>query len=206
MNSMHMITESELIALGKLGETAAVGELFERHYKTSLTVARRMLCSEAESEDAVQSAYCSAFQHLGSFRNDAQFKTWITRIVVNRCLMTIREPWRRITRGGRALLDDISQHDFVSLTLSPEKLAWRREVSAAHDLAISRLPEHLRAAYSLYAVSDMSVAEVAKALGLTLAATKSRIFRARCTMRTSLERVWRGEAVNRNSAQCNCYE
>jgi RNA polymerase sigma-70 factor (ECF subfamily) len=91
---MDEVNEHQLIAKGKLGDRSAVSELFERHYRTSLSVARRLLRSEAESQDAVQSAYFSAFKNLDNFRGDATFNTWITRIVVNRCLMTMREPWR----------------------------------------------------------------------------------------------------------------
>src|SRR5580704_4795411 len=90
--------EPDLIAAAKLGDGAAIAELFERHYPSSLGVARRILRSEEESQDAVQSAYLSAFRHLRSFRGDAAFKTWITRIVTNHCLMRLRQPWRRVTR------------------------------------------------------------------------------------------------------------
>src|SRR5271170_2001810 len=60
--------EPELIAAGKRGDQAAIAELFERHYASSLCVARRILRSEEESQDAVQSAYLSAFRHLHRFR------------------------------------------------------------------------------------------------------------------------------------------
>jgi RNA polymerase sigma-70 factor (ECF subfamily) len=92
---MSELTDGELIELGRRGDVAAVGELFERHYEISLRVARRILRCEAESQDAVQAAYCAAFEHLDTFRGDSSFRTWITRIVVNRCLMAMRHPWRQ---------------------------------------------------------------------------------------------------------------
>jgi RNA polymerase sigma-70 factor, ECF subfamily len=188
---MNHIAEHELIDLGKRGDVAAVDELFQRYYKTSLSVARRVLSSKADSEDAVQSAYYSAFKNLRTFRADASFGTWIHRIIVNRCLMTIRAPWHRIAIGslgnanGPAVLDGIASN-----RPTPEKSAWHREIAAAHDEAVRALPERNRVAYTLYIVSGLSIEEVAETLGLTIGGAKSRIFRARNAMRKSLGTVW----------------
>jgi len=94
---MGELTEDELIRRGRGGSTAALSQFFELHYSNSLGVARRILFSPAEAEDAVQTAYCAAFQQFQLFRGESSFRTWITRIVVNRSLMAIRAPWRRRT-------------------------------------------------------------------------------------------------------------
>ena len=78
------IEERGLVIRSQQGDKVAMSELFGRHYRASLRVAQRILSSTAESEDAVQAAYCSAFQHLDAFRGKSSFGTWITRIVVNR--------------------------------------------------------------------------------------------------------------------------
>ena len=89
IDGMERASEKHLLDLLRSGHAAAADELFRRHYSTSLRICRRMLAG-AEAEDAVQSAYCSAFEHLASFRGESSFRTWITRIVVNRCLATAR--------------------------------------------------------------------------------------------------------------------
>ena len=68
-----------------------INELFAEHYKTCLRTAYRILRSRADSEDAVQTAFCAAFQAFHGFRGESTFKTWITRIVVNCCLMQLRD-------------------------------------------------------------------------------------------------------------------
>jgi RNA polymerase sigma-70 factor (ECF subfamily) len=184
---MDEINEHQLIAKGKLGDRSAVSELFERHYRTSLSVARRLLRSEAESQDAVQSAYFSAFKNLDNFRGDATFNTWITRIVVNRCLMTMREPWRaRVVDSPAHLESPVGLDQFANRAPTPDRLAWCRQVEAAPTEAVSKLPDVLRAAYSLYFLSDMSLEEVANSLGISRAATKSRVFRSRRLMQSWL--------------------
>ena len=65
----------------------AINKLFAEHYKASLRTAYRILRSKEDSEDVVQTAYCAAFRHFHRFRGESSFKTWITRIVVNCCLI-----------------------------------------------------------------------------------------------------------------------
>jgi RNA polymerase sigma-70 factor, ECF subfamily len=183
--------ESELIAAGKRGDSESIGELFERHYPSLLGVARRILRSEEESQDAVQSAYLSAFRHLQSFRGDAAFKTWITRIVTNHCLMRLRQPWLRIKWID---LDDLAANGRTSrLTASaptPEATAFCGEIASALADATARLPEPLYEVFRLYTVSGLTLKQVAAATGLTLPAAKSRILRARARMRERLQPVW----------------
>lgn len=184
-------SETDLIAAGKLGDTAAIAELFERYYASSLVVARRILRAEEEAQDAVQSAYLSAFRHFNSFRGDAAFKTWITRIVKNYCLMRLRQPWL----WGRAVNWDAlngSERSFrlVSHAPTPEASAFRRELASALTQAASRLPKTLCEVFQLHAVSGLSLKQVATKMGLTLPAAKSRLFRANARMRESLEPVW----------------
>ena len=194
MNTLSGLSESELVSLCQRGESAAAGELFERHYTTSLRVARRILYSEPDSEDAVQAAYCAAFQHLGSFRGEASFKTWLHRIVANTCLMAMRDPWRRRRLNCAETPDSDFMANFHAPGPSPEKSACSLEISSALDRAMFQLPQRLRGAYSLYVLSGSSISEVATALDVTIAAAKSRIFRARGAMRLSLGKVWHEQA------------
>jgi RNA polymerase sigma-70 factor (ECF subfamily) len=183
--------ERDLIAAGKRGDKAAIAELFERHYPSSLSVARGILRSEEESQDAVQSAYLSAFRHLHAFRGDASFKTWIGRIVTNHCLMRLRQPWLRIHRVD---LDSLAGNG-ASSTLtcpapSPEKATFSREIARALANAAATLPKHFREVFHLYAVLGLTAREVAAATGLTLPAAKSRLFRAQARIREHLQPVW----------------
>jgi RNA polymerase sigma-70 factor (ECF subfamily) len=187
---MTPIDEQELIARGRRGDGVALDELFARHYRGSLRVARRILSSEEESKDAVQSAYFDAFQRFASFRGDATFQTWITRIVVNRSLGLLRDSWRKRTSVNLSYLEEYGGlESFPSHEPSPEKAAWCNEIATVHAQAVSILPQPLRETYSLYFESGLSLLEVAKNLGLSLAATKSRIFRARDSVRLSLQPV-----------------
>jgi RNA polymerase sigma-70 factor, ECF subfamily len=183
--------ETELIADGQRGDQAAISELFRRHYASCLRLARRILRSEEESRDAVQSALLSAFRHLHSFRGNSTFKTWLGRIVVNQCFMHLRQPERKL---GWVDLDGLyesgSAHKLTSPGFTPEKLALSSEIGAALADGVSRLPEPLRVVFSLYAGSGLSLREVAGTLGLTLPTVKTRLFRANLRMRAHLQPMW----------------
>jgi DNA-directed RNA polymerase specialized sigma24 family protein len=99
-NSRQDEPEPELIGGARNGDLDAMAELSRRHYPYSVAVARRILSAQEEFLDAVQAAYLSAFQNVQAFRGDVSVKTWITRIVVNQCLMGLRHPGRYRTDSG----------------------------------------------------------------------------------------------------------
>lgn len=188
--SMQEKSEQELIACAKRGDRASTTELFDRYYAKSLRVARGILRSEEDSQDAVQRAYLSAFQHLESFRGDACFKTWITRIVINCCFMQLRERRRHTAcvyledlPGGRGA--DVIQCP----SPTPEKNTWGREITSAISYAVSRLPKPQREVYNLSS-SGLPVQEIATKLGVSLPAAKTRLFRARAGVRLHLKPMW----------------
>jgi len=188
---MHDKPEIELIADGRQGDRAAISELFRRHYPSCLRLARGILRSDDESQDAVQSAYVSAFQHFIEFRGESSFRTWISRIVFNRCMVQRRTPW---SRAGWVYLDDQPAGrgpDSLACHLpNPEVSAYSSEINSALTRAVSLLPSTLREAFSLYCVSGLSVKEVAETLGLSHSAAKTRVFRAREKVRVQLQPVW----------------
>jgi RNA polymerase sigma-70 factor (ECF subfamily) len=154
-------SESELIADGRNGDRQALSDLFERHYRSSVRIARRILHSDDEALDAVQSAYLAAFQHLGSFRGEASFSTWITRIVKNECFIYLRQPgrvWASLEDegGGGAMMS------FAALAPTPEDLAWSHEIADAVWDAAETLPKPLKDVYTLRCVSGLCVKDAAK--------------------------------------------
>jgi RNA polymerase sigma-70 factor (ECF subfamily) len=168
----------------------AINELFAQHYGASLRTAYRILRSKEDAEDAVQTACFAAFRNFNKFRGESSFKTWIARIVVNSCLMQLRE--RRAKR--QVALHDI-QPALESHALTPETLCYQRELQAAHTKAAARLPQKLKDVYAPCLIADIAFPAVAHHLGLTKSAAKSRLFRARRRVEHSLQSVIRGKAA-----------
>jgi RNA polymerase sigma-70 factor (ECF subfamily) len=185
--------EPQLISGARNGNKDAIAELFRRHYTHSLAVARRILPAQEEFLDAVQSAYLSAFRNFQSFRGDASFKTWITRIVLNQCLMRLREPHRhRITLSLDLLGRDGAPPSIAVDSRTPENLALRAEIESVVADAVSKLPKALSDVFTRCSVSGLSIRDTAVALGLTVQATKTRLFRARSQLRQELRTSFAG--------------
>lgn len=176
------VTDTELVEQSKLGDQRATAELIRRHYSSSLRIAHSIVRNHAEAEDAAQEAYCLAFRHIHSFREEARFSTWIGTIVVNQCRMMLRRQRRAVLIN----LDESAPRHLKSAEASPEETAYRSETSHAISRAVARLPIELRMPYALHAISGLPLFEVAHKLGISIAATKSRIFRARCTLESRL--------------------
>jgi len=178
-------SDHQLVEESKRGNEQAMTELIRRHYTMSLRVARSILRNHHDSEDAVQTAYCRAFQHLNDFREEARFSTWITSIVVNQSLMHLRRQ-RRAT--VLSLEDPIGSpiRYFTSREPTPEEVTARGEIASAVSRALARLPNGLRLAYTMHVISGLPLNEVASQMGLSISATKSRIFRARCRLESRL--------------------
>ena len=190
-NSLNEAPEPQLVGDARNGNRDAIAELFRRHYMNSIAVARRILPAQDEFLDAVQSAYLSAFRNFQSFRGDASFKTWITRIVVNQCLMRLREHRRHQIRLSLDPLGRDGAPPSIAVdSRTPENLALRAEIESAVADAVSKLPQGLGEVFTRCSVSGLSIRETADALGLTVPATKTRLFRARSQLRQKLRKAF----------------
>ncbi len=110
----------------------------------------------------------------------------ITSIVVNQSRMRLRRQRRATLSSLEELFQVLTPLHLTSCEPSPEESTAQGEISTAISRAIAKLPNGLRKPFTLHAVSGLPVAEVADQLGLSVSATKSRIFRARCTLESRL--------------------
>ena len=130
-----------------------------------------------------------AFIHIKTFDGRSSFSTWLTRIAINSALMILRKRrWH-----PEASLDD--QYDLSRLleiaepSDDPEKHLIRLEKQWRVRQAIQRLPPSMRKVTEIQQSLDISVQEIARATGLSISATKSRLRRARVALRESLQRI-----------------
>ena len=183
-------TDEQLVRMSQTGRRDSFSELTRRHYRQSLKLAVSILRDREGAEDEVQNAYWKAFQHIDQFHIDARFSTWITRIVVNQCLMRLRS-------GRRAkflFLDEVYAGEermtveLVDRGRSPESMLGAAELAVVLRREIGRIPPLLRGVFMLRDVDQLPMPEVADRLGISLAAAKSRLLRARTELRNRLEK------------------
>jgi RNA polymerase sigma-70 factor, ECF subfamily len=183
-------TDDELVTLAQQGREDAFAELIRRNYSFSYKLALSILHERQEAEDEVQNAYWKASRHIEQFQQDSKFSTWMARIVVNQCLMRLRQ-----TRRAKFLfLDDtlIGEErgtlELVDSCLTPEAELGGKELSGLLQREISRIPPLLRNVFVLRDVNELPMPVVAEKLGISVAAAKSRLLRARLELRQRLEK------------------
>src|SRR5664279_3737149 len=94
VNSLTEVADYDLVRQCQRGVNEAFAELMRRHQSSSFKLAMSILWDKQDAEDEVQNAFWKAFDHINQFQQDAKFSTWLTRIVVNQCLMRLRQTRR----------------------------------------------------------------------------------------------------------------
>jgi RNA polymerase sigma-70 factor (ECF subfamily) len=180
-------TDEVLVAAAKLGDHPAFAELWMRHSNTAFKMACRIMGNRDDAEDVIQDAWMKAYVHLKGFDGRAKFSTWLTRIAINSALMTLRR--RRAHPETSMEIEDGEtwRHcEITDQTKDVEEFYARHERAERLRRAICRLQPTLRNVVEIHQLSDRSVKEVAELAGLSVAATKSRLLRARIVLRRAL--------------------
>ncbi len=190
VNQDDACSDIDLVDQAREGDKQAFGELIRRHHHRCVSLASCILQDRGEAEDEAQNAYWKAFQHLDQFQGDADFSIWLSRIVVNQCLM-----FMRAKRRTRFLYLDagIPGYPGASIELpswrpDPEGEVGSRQVKEVLNREIRCMPALLRNVLLLRDVEELPIVEVADRLGITVPAAKSRLLRARQELRQRLLR------------------
>lgn len=186
--NLRKATDDVLTLAAKSGNGSAFVELSQRHSKRIQLRIYRILGDWEDAEDVLQDSLLKAFTHLDQFRGACNFSTWLTQIAINSALMLLRNRRTRpeISYDKIADLTETLEWDFPDLSPNPEHLCACRESQDLLRSAILRLPWSCRTTFELYYGRDCSTNEIAQTLGISIAATKSRLLRGRTRLRTSL--------------------
>lgn len=176
---MTQATDEELVTRVLAGEPHLYELLMRRHNQRLYRAIRAVLRSDTEVEDVMQEAYVNAYAKLSSFRGEAKFSTWITRIA-------LYEAFARVRKGKRYQHAPEEEEEMETREPSPEQAASDRELAQVLERAIESLPESFRTVFMLRAVEEMSTAECAGVLDIPEDTVKTRLHRARTMLQKSL--------------------
>lgn len=163
-----------LIEAATRGDSLALAELLKVCQPDLKRFARRSCSSTEDAEDAVQLALWQLYRRVGALRTVATFATWLFRIVERECYRLYRG------RSKAESLEDLAEHEL------PAALAVPADLRADLVRAMQQLAPPYREVLLLRDVHELTAPEVAAQLGLSLAAVKSRLHRARAQMREHL--------------------
>ena len=150
-------------------------QLVEAHQTALLRMCYMLLRDRQQAEDAVQEAFLKAYRTMDGFRGKSSGKTWLVTIAMNTCRDMRRSAWRRYVDRR------VTPEELPEAVLSPDE--DDRELMAR----VMQLPPKLRKVIVLYYYQDMTMVEIAKALGLAQSTVTTRLKRAREKLREVLE-------------------
>jgi RNA polymerase sigma-70 factor, ECF subfamily len=166
------------------GDDDAFAALVHRHSLALLALAHRMLGNPADAEDAVQDAFLDAWRRLPAFHHSAAFRTWMYRIVINRCLNILRR------RPPEVPLDVVPEPATGDARSAPARAAESDAATAALTGALGGLDPAQRACWLLRELHGLHYEEIAHVMGTSEQTVRGRLFRARRTL-TEVMAPWR---------------
>jgi RNA polymerase sigma-70 factor, ECF subfamily len=185
-------TEDMALAAACLsGDLRAYERLYSLHGARMKNLARNILGSSPDAEDAVQETFLKVQRSIASFRGQSSFVTWTFRILVNTCYDARRSRLRK----KEVTADDEPQHDDAAPRPEPRAAVAHPSLRLALERALARLTRHQRDVFLLYEVEGFRHAEISEMLEITETASKNTLFQAKKNLRQMLEPPRGGDAA-----------
>lgn len=185
-------SEAALVERIAAGEQSACAELVAGHERMVFQLALHMLGDRDEALDLSQDVFLSVFRTIHKFRGHSALKTWIYRIVINHARNRQRW-WRRRHKADQVSLDaHVAAHGELPQTgddTSPDRALARKQLAERLWTALDQLPFDQRTVIVLREIEGMSYEEIAYSSGVAVGTVKSRLTRARQTLRRQLQEV-----------------
>lgn len=179
------VSDEELVRKAKEDDERAFGELVSRYESKVYSLALRMVRNPEDAEDVLQDTFLRAYRGIKSFQGASTFSTWIYRITANSALMRLRKK-----QLPTVSIDNQDEREtpvnIADFSPGPVEQLLNQELQHEMEEAIQSLPPEFRQVFVLRDLEELSNAEVADILDLSVAAVKSRLHRARLKIRNRL--------------------
>jgi RNA polymerase sigma-70 factor (ECF subfamily) len=195
-NPHRYAADSEVVMLALNGNMQAFDTIVREYRETVFRVAMRIVKNEEEAEDVTQDAFMNAYRKLDTFKGDSALSSWIYRIAVNTALMRLRKKKRlaEISYEGLQSTDavDFLWNEADHKVDRGDDIAESKELRGQIAMAIEELEPKYKDVFVAKEVDGLSLQEIADEMDLSIPAVKSRLHRARLSLRVSLERYVEG--------------
>jgi RNA polymerase sigma-70 factor, ECF subfamily len=181
--------EASLIQRCAVRDEDACAELVSEHQRMVYQLSLNLLGDHNEALDLSQEVFLRVFRTISTFRGHSALRTWIYRIVVNQARNRQRW-WRRRHRSQQVSLDEhIENHGELperTEARSPDRLLGQKQLAERIRVALDQLPFDQRTALVLREIDGLSYEEIGYSLGIAVGTVKSRLARARESLRGQL--------------------
>ena len=200
-----LINTSEEDIIHKIldGEMALFEILIRRYNAILYKIARSYDFNLEEAKDLLQETHIAAYQNLKKFQFRSSYKTWVARIMVNKCLYK-RSYGSNKYEVSNSIVDENSQPMFSSKKHATEAQVLNNELSHILEKSLENIPVHYRTVFILREVEGLSVSETAEMLDLTPVNVKVRLNRAKTLLQRELEKYYpKAQLYDFNLVHCD---
>jgi len=189
---LNKLSDKELIEGFLAGNADHYVEITERYTEKVFNLAFRFTRNQEDSEEVLQDVFVTVYNKLEAFEGKAAFSSWLYRVTVNTALMLIRKRKQSPTISVEEVSPQIKETwtGDTSANSDIDYISSRHELRAMLEQAVDKLPEEYKSIFLMRDVDGMSNQEVGEILGMSVAAVKSRLHRARLMLRKRLQKFY----------------
>jgi len=184
------ISESEVISKVLSGETGLFEILIRRNNPHLYKMGRSYGYNHHDTEDLMQETYLDAYAHLAGFRQQASFKTWILKIMINKCHYKRSKSSYKNELPSDIMLHEKSTPMFTGNHAETERVLMNNELKVVIEKALEKIPFDYRMVFSLREINGLNVADTAEILSITENNVKVRLNRARHMLRGEVQKMY----------------
>ncbi len=189
-----VISDHEVINRILKGEKELYAIIVRRYNQRLYRVGMSILNDDPEVEDSMQVAYINAYLNLEKFAFRSSFSTWLTRILINECLLRLRKRGKSISMNDDNL-ENMIQHQRSGEQQTPVTKLLNTELGSVLNDAIRQLPEIYRVVFVMREIENMNVAETQETLAISEVNVKVRLNRAKAMLRETLSGYYKKEDI-----------
>lgn len=183
-------TDAEIIKKVLDGEVALFEVLMRRHNSVLYKIPRGYGFNHQDAEDIVQETYVNAYTQLKNFEHRASFKTWVTKILINKCLYKLGSEYSKKEQPQSELINENAQPMHTSQLQQPDNDLIKKELAKVLENSLQLIPVPYRAVFILRELEGFNVAETAELLSITPTNVKVRLNRAKVMLQKQLEQFY----------------
>ena len=179
----------DIIKKLKSGDDESFSMIVEKYQKMVLNCSYKFLRNRESAEDLTQEVFLEVFESAHSFRGDSKLSTWIYRITVTKSLNHLKSMKRKKRFAMLLHLfgeDEVENYIVAPENMSPDKDLENQERARVLNLALEKLPENQRIAFTLSNYNEMSYEEISNILNTSISSVESLIHRAKTNLKKKL--------------------
>lgn len=194
-NQVQAYPDETLVQKVIKGDTGLFENLIRKYNGVLYKIARSFGFNHHDAEDLMQDTHISAYTALGNFEGRSSYKTWICRIMANKCIYKSKYGYSKNEFPSDQVYQSYDQPMQMKNANQTEQVFLNRELANVLEASLQNIPAIYRSVFVLREVEGLSVAETADILSITTINVKVRLNRAKSLLQKQIEQFYSGNEI-----------